>query len=584
MKKTLTANISGTVFHIEEDAFEQMHRYLESIRSQFVGSEGQDEIMTDIEARIAELLLERLAGTRQVVSIADVEHVITVMGQPEDYRDPAAEETGYVPPPGSGGPNWQATGAKRKRLFRDPDDKWIGGVLGGIGAYFSVDPLILRVIYIVLLFLGVGWLIYLILWIVVPVATTPSEKLEMRGEPVNVENIKRVFNEGTDRVRTGAERVGQEAEEIGRKYGPRARRGLDEFFNFLGDLFGLLFKAIGKVVGIVLLLGGAVLALVFMMILIGEFTLWGIPDTTHGIMNIQDIAVLIFGDPAWMNLAWLALMGAVLVPIIGIIHGGLSLLFNIASPKWFGWSLTLVWIFSIVTLAFIGMRVAADLRHQEVVETRHALAMPSDEEIILVCTQGGQYLKDRRRSALGRVRVEGNTVDLGWATLHVRQSRDTMYHLVVQRRARGATLRAAGDRAAAIKAGWEQRDNTLDLAPWFNFDRDDLFRGQNVRYILEVPVGGAVHFDASVGGMIHDIANLNGTLDAQMTGHSWTMTEQGLESDTAPISTKSTHERKRKKRRSWSFSYGDRTRSADVSTAAPWFAKADLAGVLFRRM
>ena len=193
MKKTLTANISGTVFHIEEDAYEKLHRYLDSIRIQFTGSGGSEEIMADIEARIAELLQERLAGMRQVVSIGDVDHVIAIMGQPEDYLGADATEETAALPPGSGGSWTQAGTSRRKRLFRDTEDRWVGGVLGGIGAYFSIDPLILRVIYIILLFLGVGWLIYIILWIVVPPAVTAAEKLEMRGEPVNVENLKKVF-------------------------------------------------------------------------------------------------------------------------------------------------------------------------------------------------------------------------------------------------------------------------------------------------------------------------------------------------------------------------------------------------------
>ena len=123
MKKTLTANISGTVFHIEEDAYDKLNRYLGTIRARFSGSEGRDEIMADIEARIAELFQERLQG-RQVVGIADVDHVIAVMGQPEDYADGEAGG-GAMPPPTTDG---------RRRLFRAPDDSWVGGVFGGLAA------------------------------------------------------------------------------------------------------------------------------------------------------------------------------------------------------------------------------------------------------------------------------------------------------------------------------------------------------------------------------------------------------------------------------------------------------------------
>ncbi len=183
MKKTLTANISGTVFHIEEDAYDRLHRYLNTIRSQFTGTDGREEIMADIESRIAELFTERLDGRRQVVSIDDVEHVIGIMGQPEDYmvgENAGGEQRSTGSERSDKGPNWTMGEAGRrsgKRLFRDPEDKWVGGVLGGVGAYFNIDPLILRLIYLVFLFLGFGFILYLILWIVVPKADSAADML-----------------------------------------------------------------------------------------------------------------------------------------------------------------------------------------------------------------------------------------------------------------------------------------------------------------------------------------------------------------------------------------------------------------------
>ena len=528
MKKTLTANISGTVFHIEEDAYDRLHRYLESIRGQFVGSTGRDEIMSDIEARIAELLNERLDGKREVVSITDVEAIINVMGQPEDYavegETPAAEV-----PPGSGGSNWtygQATG--RKRLFRDPDDKWIGGVLGGIGAYFNIDPLVLRIIYIVLLFLGIGWLIYLILWIVVPVATTAAEKLEMRGEPVNVENLKRVFEEGADRVRTGAQAFSREAQEMGRKYGPHAKRGADEVLGFFGELIRVFFVVFAKVIGAILLIGGAALAVLLMVLLLGEFSLVGFGNAGDTIANFHDMALLVLGNESWTNIAWLALIGFILAPVIGLIHGGISLLFNIAMPKWFGYTLTVVWIASIIVLSIVGLRVGSDMRTGNMVETRHQLMAPSAEVITITCREGDQTWEARHDGNWDRIRINGNNIELGWAKLDVRQSKDTLYHLVVQRRARGSNYKIARDRAEAIEANWSQQDGTLDLAPWFHFERGDLFRDQKVRYILEIPIGGAVHFDESVGGMLDDVDNTTNTWDKHMVEKTWTMTDRGL--------------------------------------------------------
>ena len=127
MKKTVTANIAGTVFHVEEDAYEQLQRYLAGIRANFSGSAGAEDIMSDIEARIAELFTERMVG-RNVVSISDIQHVESVMGRPEDF---AGENDGGSA--ASSGPTAPTVKAQR-RFLRDTDDKWGGGVSGGLAA------------------------------------------------------------------------------------------------------------------------------------------------------------------------------------------------------------------------------------------------------------------------------------------------------------------------------------------------------------------------------------------------------------------------------------------------------------------
>ncbi|MEX1132704.1 MAG: PspC domain-containing protein [Flavobacteriales bacterium] len=247
MKKTLTANISGTVFNIEEDAYEALQRYLATIRSQFAGSPGQDEIMADIEGRIAELFTERLSGRGQVVTMSDVEHIIGVMGQPEDYlgdSEEAAAEAG--PSARSGG------GRQHKRLFRDADDRWVGGVLGGLAAYIGTDPLWLRIAFIALIVLGVGSpiLIYIILWILVPPATTAAERLMMEGEAVTVENLKKAFEEGGKRVAKEVEDLGERLSgEDGKRYAKGFRKGADTAARGAS-------RALAAVVGFVLLLLG----------------------------------------------------------------------------------------------------------------------------------------------------------------------------------------------------------------------------------------------------------------------------------------------------------------------------------------
>ncbi len=252
MKKTLTANISGTVFHVEEDAYEALQRYLTSIRSQFAGSPGEEEIMGDIQARIAELFTERLVGRGQVVSMSDVEHVVTVMGQPEDYLGEDEKE-----PAASAGSSSEQGGKQRKRLFRDLEDRWVGGVLSGLATYFGTDPLWLRIACIALLVLGVGSpvLIYILLWILVPPATTTAERLIMEGEPVTVDNLRKAFEEG-------GKRMAQEVEGLGKRWNKEdVKRYSKDFSKGAATAARGASRAFAVIVGLVLFLVGVSLGI-----------------------------------------------------------------------------------------------------------------------------------------------------------------------------------------------------------------------------------------------------------------------------------------------------------------------------------
>lgn len=182
MKKTVTINLAGRVYHIDEDAFILLTDYLNSIRKALEHTEGNREIYEDIEARIAELLNEKLRNNREVVIIEDIRDIIVIMGEPNDISggsDSSEEKKSYQ---------------SYRRMYRDPDNRMIGGVCSGMAAYWRIDPTLVRVIFVILAVFGMaGILIYLILWILLPEAHTVAQKLEMRGEPVNFSNIRDFF-------------------------------------------------------------------------------------------------------------------------------------------------------------------------------------------------------------------------------------------------------------------------------------------------------------------------------------------------------------------------------------------------------
>ncbi len=191
MKITVSINLGGYSFNIDEDAYAELKRYLKNLELHFAGEESSSEILSDIETRMAELFRTKLTTYKQVINIDDVNQAISVLGTPEDISDndgPTARDKFSSP--------------GYHRMYRDPDHRIIGGVCSGMGAYWDIDPVIIRIIFAALILAGgVGALIYLILYIVLPEAKTTAQKIEMKGNPVNIHNIKDSVKKEFDSVR-----------------------------------------------------------------------------------------------------------------------------------------------------------------------------------------------------------------------------------------------------------------------------------------------------------------------------------------------------------------------------------------------
>ena len=191
MKITLSVNLGGYSFNIDEDAYAELKRYLKNLELHFAGEESSSEILSDIETRMAELFRTKMTGFKQVITIEDVRETMSVLGTPEDISDNESR---------SAKDKFSTPG--HHRMYRDTDHRIIGGVCAGMGAYWDIDPVILRIIFVVLVLAGgMGLLIYLILYIVLPEAKTTAQKIEMKGEPVNIHNIKESVKQEFENVR-----------------------------------------------------------------------------------------------------------------------------------------------------------------------------------------------------------------------------------------------------------------------------------------------------------------------------------------------------------------------------------------------
>jgi phage shock protein PspC (stress-responsive transcriptional regulator) len=200
MKKAQSINLHNMHFLIDEDALNTLEDYLKKIAGYFRTQKEGEEIMEDIEARISELFIDRTSSRKEIITLEDVEAVIGVMGMPEDFEDTAGEDAQDASKDSS--QRGSGTEKKYRRMYRDPDKRILGGVCSGLGAYWGIDPVILRLLFLIAFFgFGVGLLIYLVLWIVMPEATTTAQKLEMRGEPVNISSIGNFVREEWENVR-----------------------------------------------------------------------------------------------------------------------------------------------------------------------------------------------------------------------------------------------------------------------------------------------------------------------------------------------------------------------------------------------
>jgi phage shock protein PspC (stress-responsive transcriptional regulator) len=191
MKITVSINLGGYSFNIDEDAYAELKMYLKNLELHFAGEESSSEILSDIETRMAELFRTKLTNYKQVISSEDVRQAISVLGTPEDISD-------------NEGPSLRNkfSSPGYHRMYRDPDHRIIGGVCAGMGAYWDIDPLVVRIIFLALLLAGgIGAMVYIILYIVLPEAKTTAQKIEMKGEPVNIHNIKEAVKKEFDSVR-----------------------------------------------------------------------------------------------------------------------------------------------------------------------------------------------------------------------------------------------------------------------------------------------------------------------------------------------------------------------------------------------
>lgn len=521
MNKVLNINLGGYPFTVDEDAYDHLSRYLDTIHRHFRSSEGYEEITQDIEARLAELFRERLAN-RPIVTLKDVQAVIATMGTPEEF---GAEPMESEASPGDR-PRTSSSYRTGRRLFRDEDDKVIGGVASGIAAYLGIsDPIWIRLAFIVFTVSGgFGIPLYVILWAILPKAETAGDRLSMRGEPINVSNIGRIIEE---ELRNLSDKVSEFGSELGSKKksfssgdGGDRTNPLAQGISFLGTVIRMVIDVIGKIWRPVLLVIGILLILAFAIAWIGSVVgiFYGMPFLDFFIPDQKPLAVL-----GAVNLLFL-----ISVPLVSLLLGVARLLFQTRVSTAWRTGLAVFWGLNLVSLFTIAPWLARQFSTSDQVAQEISLAEPSADTLYLNA-EDDPRIQDAWVHLDDDVNFSDNFMLLRAVHLSIRQSADSSFHLRQTISARGQSKADAAANARQISYEIRQENGRILFPSQIAIPRNGRWRVQEVELVLEVPRNKTVFLDDPIQNMLTsvDVTESEASPWSQ-SPRFWRMDEDGL--------------------------------------------------------
>lgn len=590
MKQIINIQLGGRNITIEDAAAKKIQDYLEELRKHFSNENGREEIIADIESRFSELMFEKLRKGAPHITDADVEEMIATMGRPQDFEEGTTTESttatetephlnfSYgdrklyrdnnnqmlggvcgglahwinVDPSiirllfaivafGSFGiglliyillwiflPVRNLEGYKGKRLFRDPDNKKIGGVASGLAAYFGKPAGTIRLIFLAPFLLSlinglfngpsnngdfnvfsnvaVGSLCgtfltaYIILWIVLPEAISTYEKMEMHGRPVDLNSIKDNVQQSMGGVKDRMKSWSKEVQDTATKFGRHSATYGQNFGREFGQVAGRSAKGIGHGIAVIIkaffiIIAGTIIFSLFVAFLTVLFSGYAFAPFNNFLWTSENQQFLAWGTV-------LLLMGA---PIVGGVIWLVRMVLNVTTPGaylnyLFGGLWAIGWIF----LVFFIASISKDFKRTETTETEVSINQPSGKKMILTVSQPELeyhqdfgWVRNGGAHAVG-ISLNKDTLKLSDISVQFEKSSDSFYHAVIERQAFGNTDEDAKARLNKIQYTVSLKDSVLDLQSGFAVDKNSKYRFQRVAVIVKVPVGAKVQLDPSI--------------------------------------------------------------------------------------
>lgn len=599
MKKVININFQGRVIPIEESAYEMLQQYTASLRTYFANEDGRDEIINDIESRIAELFAEQLKKGSACITDDDVNAIMDSMGRPADFdaQDEAAKETSAAQDAGtqqtqSSSSSYQESGfqqqagTEKKRLYRDEEDKILGGVCSGLAHYLNIDPAIVRIIFALLAFgLGTGFLLYIILWIVLPSrslvtnirkrlyrdsdekviggvcgglakyfdinvaiprvifaapfifglitsigrnffmsgpvyiggfsggtfiltyiilwivlpeATTASEKLEMKGEKVDLKSISNTIKEDLQGFKGRAEKMGKDLKSGATRMADEAKTTWEEKGKpFVADTANVAKSGSRGLGHAIVILAKAFVIFVLGCIAFGLFVaLIALLGTGVGILPLKDFLLEGTGQSL---LAFGSLFLFLGVPIIAFITWLIRRLIKVRTHnRYIGYTFSALWTIGLICVIFLVATVSRNFSSQVGKREDVAITQPVSGKLIVKVAEGNIKSYDGWLQVDGTIDLDGDTLFLNTVRVNVIRSTDSLYHVHVVKMSKGKDKDNARSLAEKIDFRVTQKDSILYLPESFGIHKNDKWRNQRIMVVIEVPVGKMIRLDERI--------------------------------------------------------------------------------------
>ena len=473
MNKTTSINLGGYFFHIDEDAFRKLSNYFEAVRKS-LSPDGREEIINDIESRISELFTEKLGTTKQVIGLKEVDDIITIMGQPEDYK--IDEET----PENNFEANYASSGSKKK-LYRDKENSFLGGVLSGLGHYLNVDPLWLRIIMVILG--GAGFMFYIILWILIPEAVTTSQKLEMKGEPINISNIEKKVKEGFNEISDKFSNLDQD------KIASNAKSGAERIGKTISEIVTSIFNVISKIIG-----GFIVFftSMTLISVIIGGIAMIFFSSMPDNFLYNHIHTPFSFETPIWIQgLLLIIVLG---IPLFYLLILGLKLLTTRMKSigNTINYSLLAIWIIGLASLLFLTIKEISQNAYTGKAIEKVAINLKPTDTLTVKFISNNLYGKDNYdyenfeviHDDTDKAIIFSNNV-----SIKVVETTEPIAYLQIEKSAEGSSIKKAKQTAEKIKYNVKIENNNLILDNYWITDLANKKHDQEVELFLYLPKG-----------------------------------------------------------------------------------------------